>query len=331
MQPGFDMASLVFLLMTALVITLVVGYFVRRANARIAIERKINQASGKSGRDAAEEIQLLEQTQQKNERRRAANILLMRFFPSLKETQLRLRRSGLGVDISLYAVTLIFIAFALAQTGVLPSAVPPWAWTLFLPVVTHLLTNAVILEFLITRRKRKIIVQISEALDSMVRGVQVGQSPEEALQEATDEVRAPLRAYLQTVGRLVDAGVPLAQAMEAVSEEIDLTEYDFVIAAVAAQGESGGNLSEALINLIEIIRARHQLEEKVKALTAEGKISAALLGSLPFGLFIYMLLANREYVDPLLSTDAGLGVLYGAFVLVGVGILVMIKMVKIKV
>jgi tight adherence protein B len=87
--------------------------------------------------------------------------------------------------------------------------------------------------------------------------------------------------------------------------------------AIEIQREVGGNLAEVLQTVAETMRARNRLKGDVKALTAEGRISAIVVGGLPIFMGIFLWTTNPDYIEPLLTTTVGL-------VALGVGLLLLI-------
>jgi tight adherence protein B len=93
--------------------------------------------------------------------------------------------------------------------------------------------------------------------------------------------------------------------MEGVAERMDSDDFAWAVMAVRIQREVGGNLSELLMTVSETMISRERLRRDVASLTAEGKISAIVIGGLPVGLGAIMYAINPEYMSPLLSTTTG--------------------------
>ena len=98
----------------------------------------------------------------------------------------------------------------------------------------------------------------------------------------------------------------IEDALEKVGERMESVDFSWVVMAIRIQREVGGNLAELLNTVAETIREREYLERQVLALSAEGRLSVWILGGLPPGFMAYLLLANREYLEPLISTPIGL-------------------------
>ncbi|HFC05659.1 MAG TPA: pilus assembly protein, partial [Rhizobiales bacterium] len=97
------------------------------------------------------------------------------------------------------------------------------------------------------------------------------------------------------------------------------------------QKSTGGNLAEALENLSTVLRDRKKMKAKVQAISQEAKASAAIIGSLPFAIGGGMMVLNPEYLNPLFQTDRGNLMLMIAGGWMGIGILVMRKMINFKI
>ena len=101
--------------------------------------------------------------------------------------------------------------------------------------------------------------------------------------------------------------------------------------AIDIQGEVGGNLSDVLETVAETMRARNRLKGEIKALTAEGRISAIVLGSLPLFLFAFLWFSNKEYLLPLIESEFGLMAMGAGVLLMTAGVFWLKKIVNIEV
>jgi len=121
-------------------------------------------------------------------------------------------------------------------------------------------------------------------------------------------------------------------ALEAVAtKRMPLTEMAMFATGLAIQAQTGSSLSEVLMNLSGVIRARFRLKRKVKALASEAVASASIIGALPVIVASGMWFVNREYIDILFTTSKGnmwLGIAVGMMM---VGVFVMRQMINFKV
>jgi tight adherence protein B len=96
-------------------------------------------------------------------------------------------------------------------------------------------------------------------------------------------------------------------------------DFVWVTQAVAINREVGGNLAEVLDGVGHTIRERNQIRRQVKALAAEGKLSAIVLMALPFGIIAFLLIANPSYLAKFTQSIIGYGLMGTAAVLLVVG------------
>jgi tight adherence protein B len=112
---------------------------------------------------------------------------------------------------------------------------------------------------------------------------------------------------------------------------VQLVDFDWTILAIQIQRDVGGNLSEILEIISETIRERDKLRREIKALTAEGRMSAWVLGMLPVGMGGFLFTSSPEYLKPLYQTGTGLMMMGVSLGMMGVGVLWMRKIIKIEV
>jgi len=111
---------------------------------------------------------------------------------------------------------------------------------------------------------------------------------------------------------------------------MDSKDFEWTVLAIEIQREVGGNLAEVLQTTAETMVQRNRLRREMKALTAEGRISAIVLSLLPIGVFGFIMASNPGYMEPLLTTTVGLVVLAGGILFILIGILWMQKIVKVE-
>ena len=93
--------------------------------------------------------------------------------------------------------------------------------------------------------------------------------------------------------------------MDSVAERMGSADFAWAVMAIRIQREVGGNLSELLLTVADTMVHRERLRRDIAALTAEGRMSAMILGLLPIGLGAFMWMSNPEYMGPLGSTGMG--------------------------
>jgi tight adherence protein B len=151
-----------------------------------------------------------------------------------------------------------------------------------------------------------------------------------AVQMMCEESAPPLA---EEFGRLVAEtrlGYNVTEALERMSGRLQIRDLDMVVQAIRIQQTVGGRLADLFHTLSDVIRARDEVKREVNILTAEGRMSAYVLAGLVPGLFLMMRLLNPNYIKPLYS-GTGLFVLIGCATSVVVGVLAILRMVKIDV
>jgi tight adherence protein B len=180
------------------------------------------------------------------------------------------------------------------------------------------------------KRLTKFERQLPEALDLMTRALRAGHAFSAALKMTGEELDEPIAGEFSTVHDEVNFGVSLQQALGHLSERIPLTDLRYFVVAVLIQRESGGNLTEILTNLSRLIRERLKLMGRVRVLSSEGRLSAWILGLMPFFLAGVMDLVNPEFMKPLWTDPLGITFIQYTLGLMLIGVVIMRKIIKIR-
>lgn len=187
-----------------------------------------------------------------------------------------------------------------------------------------------VLAKLTSRRQHKFLEDFASSIDVIVRGVKSGLPLNECLNIIAWEASEPIRSEFQEVVDQSRVGVTIGECFERMSQRMPLSEVRFFAIVISIQQQAGGNLSEALGNLSGVLRDRKTMNAKVKALSAEAKASALVLGSLPFVVMSLVYLSTPKYISYLFTTMVGHFMLAGAAIWMTCGILVMRKMINFK-
>jgi tight adherence protein B len=115
------------------------------------------------------------------------------------------------------------------------------------------------------------------------------------------------------------------------ADRVGSEDMRWAVLAVNIQRQVGGNLAEVLDIVANTVRERAYVQRQVKVLSAEGRLSIAILTALPFGIFLYLAIVNPDYVAPLFTTMMGRILLLIGGTLMGAGVFVMTRIVRIDV
>jgi tight adherence protein B len=185
-----------------------------------------------------------------------------------------------------------------------------------------------VLGMAIAGRQKKFINQFADAIDVIVRGVKSGLPLHECLKMIAKESPQPLGAEFQQVCDAIAMGVDVPQALDRMYQRTPIQEVNFFNIVLNIQQKAGGNLSEALGNLSNVLRSRKLLREKIKALSSEAKASAMIIGSLPVIVMLLVYMTTPAYIMSLFTTDLGHLILLIAAGLMGMGIYIMRSMIN---
>ena len=172
------------------------------------------------------------------------------------------------------------------------------------------------LNFLGGREKRKFENQLPDTLTLISTSLRAGYSLLQAVEAVAAEAPNPTAREFGRAIAEARLGRPVVQSLEGITNRTQSQDFDWAVMAIEIQREVGGNLAEVLQTVAETMRQRNRLKGEIRALTAEGRISAIVLGILPFAMAGFLWSTNPEYIGTLFTTTFG-------FVAIGVGLLLM--------
>ncbi len=182
----------------------------------------------------------------------------------------------------------------------------------------------------ITRRRQAFEAQLPEALSLIASSLSAGHTFLRAIQMMTEEAEDPLAEEFARVVYETRLGDPLVDALDRMAIRLEVADLRWVVQAIRIQQTVGGKLADMLHTLADFIRSREEVRREVKVLTAEGRISAWVLGALPVGLLLAIQVLNPGYADPFYR-GWGLVILGATAASIATGVAVILRMVKIEV
>jgi len=230
-------------------------------------------------------------------------------------------RPGEAVVIAMSAA-LALGTFIWAITDTVPFGVLAAVATPFLAVA--------LLRRQIARRKRQFEEQFPDALTLIASSLSAGHTFLRAIQMMAEESEGPIAEEFGRVVSETQLGDPLVDALQRMAERLDIKDVDWVVQAIRIQQTVGGRLADLLHTLADFIRSREEIRREIDVLTAEGRLSAYVLGALPVGLAVFIQTSNPGYLDPMFE---GWGPIWlaGSLASVGAGIALILRMVKVDV
>lgn len=197
-------------------------------------------------------------------------------------------------------------------------------------VLLALIAPGFVVDFLAKRRKKKFNRMLPDMLQLLAGTLRAGYSIGQGFEAVSGEVDEPMGKELRRAVTEARLGRPLDEALDAVAVRMDSDDFGWAVMAIRIQKEVGGNLAELLMTVSETMIQRERLRRDVASLTAEGRMSAIILGLLPPGLGVVMYFMNPEYISKLFS-GTGLFLLVASLVMMLIGFLWMKKTITIEV
>jgi tight adherence protein B len=184
---------------------------------------------------------------------------------------------------------------------------------------------------MIKRRVNKFTVNFPDAIELMVRGLRSGLPITETLGIVASEVPGPVGVEFRMVNDKMKIGRTMEAALQETADRLGTPEFQFFVITLAIQRETGGNLAETLSNLADVLRKRAQMKLKIRAMSSEAKASAYIVGSLPFIVFGLVWMMNPTYMGGFFTDQRLIVAGIGGMVWMGIGVLIMAKMVNFEI
>lgn len=245
-----------------------------------------------------------------------------------RETGFRLRELFLFVD----PARLYVLNIALTLLGAIA------AWLLTGLVVIALAVAGVLalspsaaLRWLRARRIEHIEQQLPDALQMLAGTARAGLSLPAAIRQISTELAPPLQQELLLVRHEQRLGVSLDDALENLARRVPAQPVKLMVSAMRIANETGGGLAETLERTAHTLRSQHAMELKIRALTAQGKLQAWVVGLLPVFLLWVLARMEPEAMALLWTTQLGWGVIAAVLVMEFIGVLLIRRIVAIDI
>jgi tight adherence protein B len=207
------------------------------------------------------------------------------------------------------------------------SGLPLWAVGLFC-VISIFVTPWFVRKRQHDKQLKAFAEEFPNALDVIIRGVKAGLPLVEGIKTIAKDGREPVRSHFAHIVEDQSVGLPLNEAVDRFAARLNTAEARFFAIVVGIQSKSGGSFSEALTNLTNVIRERHKMRRKIRALSAEAKASAMIIGALPIVVALLIHVTSPHYIALLFEDGRGITVLIACGIWMAMGIVVMRKMIN---
>ena len=247
--------------------------------------------------------------------------LFQRVNDWLAQTGLRLNRRALllsaaGLTAALFVVTGIPLGFGLLALG--------------LAIVSAAALIALFFKVVRARRIARFAELLPDSIDVIVRGLKVGYPLPAAIELVAREMPDPVGSEFGMTADEISFGQDLRTAVESLYRRVGQEDLPFLLMAINVQSQTGGNLAEILAGLSRLLRNRSKLHLKIRALSADGRMSAIVLSLIPFVLFAGISLISPAYFGEIRNHPVVVPALIYAAISLGLGNLIMYRMVNFK-
>jgi tight adherence protein B len=241
----------------------------------------------------------------------------------------RLEMTGKAISLGKYAMVclglLVLVTLGMKMRGA------PFLLSFLLGIFVGVGIPHYVIGKMINRRVAKFNSNFPDAIELMVRGLRSGLPITETLGIVAGEIIGPVGVEFRMVADKMKIGRTMEAALQDTADRLGTPEFQFFVITLAIQRETGGNLAETLSNLSDVLRKRAQMKLKIRAMSSESKASAYIVGSLPFVVFGLVWMINPHYMAPFFADERLMIAGIGGMVWMGIGGLIMAKMVNFEI
>jgi tight adherence protein B len=226
-----------------------------------------------------------------------------------------LERAGMTTPLPKFVLTVGLWTVVSGVAGTL--LVDTWLGLVLLVVVPF--GARLLVKLKVGRRQAAFADQLDDSLQLMASSLRAGHSLLRAVDAVSQDAASPTAEEFARIVNETRVGRDLSDSLDEVAERMGSEDFTWVAQAIAIHREVGGNLAEVLDAVGNTIRERNAIRRQVKALSAEGKLSAIVLGALPFGIVGFISMTNPSYMHKFTESLMGYAMLAAAVVLMLVG------------
>jgi tight adherence protein B len=320
----FLLAILAFVAASSLVIALILGAEARGSSTRARIRKRITTVSPaqqqttlriNKGDALYSGIPQLQRLLSQMQLARKLDLLLNQANINMSVGLFLLLSVAMGV----VAYTVLFVMFTqsieLALIGALLTAVGPYLYLLYLS----------------QKRIRKFLEQMPDGLDIMAQGLQAGLGLSQSQAYVAKEMPDPIGTEFSTFMEELNLGLPLNRALNNFQERIPIQETRLLSTALTVQRDVGGSLAELLNKLSDVVRERFRIEREIKTLTAQNRMAAIVVCSIPPVLFVAMSILNPSLMQEVKEHRIGWIMLMAALTLEVIGIFMFRRLLRLHI
>jgi tight adherence protein B len=180
-------------------------------------------------------------------------------------------------------------------------------------------------------RQQKLTRQLPQVLDSMSATLKAGSSIMDVFRSTSEMAPEPIRGEFYKARGQVKLNKSLIEVIREMSERITTRDFKFFVQAVSISEQTGADLADAVASIAETLRDRFRLRDMVDAMTSQGKMTALIVGVLPYLLAGFYMLTSPQYIEPLLANGTARLIICGLILWEGLGVYILWNIVSFEV
>jgi tight adherence protein B len=181
------------------------------------------------------------------------------------------------------------------------------------------------------RRMEKYKKQMVDALNLLAGGIRAGLSLQQACGLVVDELPAPISQEFNFILQQNRLGIPIDECFQTLYKRVPTEDNQMFVSCISVLRETGGNLAEIFDTIIEVIRERIRLDQKVKSMVEQGKTQGAILCAAPIVMLLYFSTQDEDLFSRIFSSTPAILLLSLAFAMIGLAAFFIKKIITIKV
>ena len=249
-------------------------------------------------------------------------------MPTIGDLQLMIQQAGSSMTVGSFIMLMVGVSVGLGLAVLLVSH------SFFVAIPLAILGGFLPYLWMRRRRTRRLYAfesELPEAIDLLGRAIRAGHPLSSGMKMVADETGEPIAGEFRRTFEENRVGVPFDDAIQEMSDRVDIVDVRILVTAILIQREVGGNLAEVLDNLASVIRARFTIRRQLRVFTAQGRMSGYVLAALPIvvGTLIYLL--NPDYGSLMFTHPLGRVLLGVAFIMQIIGFLWIRKIIDIDI
>ena len=181
------------------------------------------------------------------------------------------------------------------------------------------------------RRRNAFANQLVDGLMLLSSSLRAGMSLNQGFEVLVEELPPPISDEFSLVIKENQMGIALEECLAHLKNRMPVDDLDLIITAINIARETGGNLTGIIGHLVFTIREKKKLEDRVKALTVQGRLQGVIMGLLPIAFAVFIYFVNPDNLKIMLEDSLGQALLIWAVISEVIGIFLIRKLSKVEV